>query len=537
MRHVIGRDDKIVSKLNVSSSKPDNPQSLDGDATPSGHSSFVEYEHGTFTAESLREILPAAKFFCDGELSFHSIASDVLTAKEGQLVAYRIGDCEPTKFIADALSRGVAGILTEQLLPCPLAQCIVGDVDLAIAKIDSAQFRHPDRQLLTIGVVGSAGKTTTALLISSLLRTSGIRSAFSTDLGDSDGLVQSTPDNAINKPSQLVQWLGEAVDANCQASIIEISESRARAGIYDAIQFDVLVVTGAKSKSTDFGPMSLQCALDRLADDGVVVASADDAPVIEAIEEHDARLITYGIHQQADVTAKIIEESGGMTTLAVAHASTTAVMESRLCGGAMAGNHAAAAAVGILLDHPLHQAVEVLGRLQDVPARQQRLASFQHADVVIDAGGDPQRVSETLQTMRRMKGAGRLWCVLAIDPSDSDERLADYGHCIERFADQSIVTCRDEGKSHFLRDSHAILDGVQKLASMRLSADHQRAVRWAIASAKPDDTVVIIGGITRSDAQHQRTEINSIVDWVESERKGQEPNDDDSEPRILSIFG
>ena len=485
---------------------------------------------------SLRELLPTARFFGENGLTFDSIASDPTTARQGQLVVYRIGESEPTKFIADALARGVAGILTEQLLPCPLPQCIVGDIELAVAKIDAEQLRRPDQRLLTIGIVGSAGKTTTALLVSSLFRSCGIRTSYSTDLGDSDGLIQSTPNSSIDKPSSMIRWLGEVVDANCQSSIIELSDSRVRAGVYDAIEFDILIVTGSKQKSNDYGPLALQCGLDRLTDDGVVIASADDEQTIEEIEERGARLITYGVHRRADVTAKIIEESGGMTTLAIGHGDTTAVMESRLCGGAMAANHAAATAVGILIAQPLHQIVEVLGRLQDVPARQQRLDSFQQANVVIDAGGDPQRVGETLQTMRRMKEQGRLWCVLAIEPSDSDDRLADYGHCIERFADQSIVTCRDEGKTHFLRDSHAILDGVQKLASMRLSADHQRAVRWAITSAKPADTVVIIGGITRSDAHSQRTEIDKIVGWVESERKKLESNDDDSGPRTLSIF-
>ncbi len=527
MRHAIGHDETLVSKLNVSSS-----QHADA-GTCSAQVSSDSPNHDV-ASESLRGLLPNARFFGDSDFGFESIASSASTAQEGQLVVYRIGENEPTEFIAQVLARGVSGILTEQLLPCPLPQCIVGDVDLAMAKITSEQLHRPDQQLLTIGVIGSAGKTTTALLVSSLFRSSGIRTAYHTDLGDCDGLVQSTPSEPVNNATSLVQWIGEAVDAQCQATIIEMSDQNVRAGVYDAIEFDVLIVTGGRSKTKDYGPLALQCGLERLADDGVVIASADDLRAIEEIEEHDARLVTYGVHRRGDVTAKIIEESGGMATLAVSHGDTTAVMESRLCGGAMAANLAAATAVGILIAKPIHEVVETLGRLQDVPARQQRLDCYEHANVVIDAGGSPDRVTETLQTLRRMKGQGRLWCVLAIDPNDTDEQLADYGHCIERFADQSIVTCRFEGKKHFLSDSHAILDGVQKLSSMRLSADHQRAVHWAVSSAKADDTIVIIGGITRSNAQAQRTEIDKIVSWVEGERK--ELATDDDEPRILSIF-
>ena len=533
MRHAIGYDETLVSKLGVASGRSADANA--SSATLAGESQAGDdVEH--LPSISLSSLLPQARFYGGDDLEFQSIASSPHVTRQGQLVVYRLGQHEPTEFIAHALSRGAAGILTEQLLPCPLPQCIVGDVDLAMATIAAEQLQRPDRKLLTVGVIGSAGKTTTALLVSSLFRSVGIRTAYQTDLGECDGLVQSTPNVGLENATDLIRWIGEAADAQCQASLIEMSHESVRAGVFDAIEFDVLIVTGGRVKSHDYGPMAIQCGLDRLTDDGIVIAPADDVRIIEEIREHGARLITYGVHRRGDVTARIIEESGGMTTLAVSHGDTTAVMESRLCGGAMAANHAAAAALGILIARPLHEVVETLGRLQDVPARQQRLDSCQHASVVIDAGGCPERVSETLQTMRRMKGPGRLWCVLAIQPSESDRQLADYGHCLERFSDQSIVTCRDEAKTQFLSDSHAILDGVQKLAVMRLSADHQRAVRWAICSAKPADTVVIIGGITRSSPLAQRTEIDRIQSWVESERKSLSADDDDSEPRMLSIF-
>jgi len=537
MRHAIGRNDSLVSKLKNAVAHSSDPLATDEVSTLATFTKSPQASQSDgLSAASLRQLLPTAKFFGCDDLHLAPIANSPATAVEGELVLYRVGECEPTQFIATALSRGAAGILTEQLLPCPLPQCIVGDVDLALATIAAEQQGRPDQKLLTIGVMGSAGKTTTALLIASLFRSSGFRTAYQTDLGQSDGVLQSAGHEVIAKPAAVIEWLGEAVDANCQAAIFEVSDDAIRAGVFDAIEFDLLVVTGADSQSRDYGPHALQCGLDRLASSGIVIASADDRRVLDVVAEHQARLLTFGLQRPGDVRVRIIEESGGMTTFAVSHAAITAVMESRLCGGMMAANHAAATAVGILIDLPLHDIAEVLGRVQDIPARQQRLECYPHATVVIDAGGNSQRVAETLQTMRRMKGAGRLWCVLTIDTDDDDQRLADYGNCLERFADHAIVTCREEGKAKFLRDSHAILDGVQKLAAMRLSADRQRAIRWAIASAKPQDTIVMIGGITRKNAHQQRSEIEQIVRWVESERSAAAVDDEDSQPKIFSIF-
>ena len=79
---------------------------------------------------------------------------------------------------------------------------------------------------------------------------------------------------------ELVHWLAEAKDSQCKAAVIEMSETEARHGNYDAIQFDIIVICAEQQPvQTTIGPSGLQCSLERLADDGVVIASADEPSV------------------------------------------------------------------------------------------------------------------------------------------------------------------------------------------------------------------------------------------------------------------
>lgn len=479
---------------------------------------------------SLREILPTSRFFSGDDVRFATIADSAATAEPGELVIYRIGQDCPSKLIADAMARGAAGILTEQVLPCPLPQCIVGDIELAMASITAESLGHPDRKMLTVGVVGSAGKTTTALLVSSLLRASGNRTAYQTDLGESDGIVQSTSVASLPAGAPLVEWLSEAHDSQCNVAIVEITEHEARHGHYDAIEFDMLVLTGSATCSGDYGPSGLQCVLERLTHDGVIIAPVDDDKAIRAAREFGASVVTYGVRKSADVTAKIIDQSGGMTTLLVTHYDTTAVMETSLCGVGMAANHAAAITVGLITAQPLNEVVEKLSQLRSIPGRGQRLESFPHAAVVLDAGGSPDRIATTLRTYRSMKSNGRLWCVLAVDGNDKPELLARYGNLIERFADNAIVTAVSEEKSSFLKASHAILDGVEKCAAFRLVANRRRAVEWAISESGPNDTILFISNEKNQTAHAQRSDLERISRWVDAAR---EPND---EPIKLKVF-
>lgn len=503
--NVFGHDADSQAELDLHTTCDDK---LDSDASATDHA-------------CLKAILPTARFFGGDDVEFSAVAATPNTANEGELVVYRIGEADPSVLIADALARGAAGILTEQILPCPLPQCIVGDVESALAAITAQQLDHPDRKLLTVGVVGSAGKTSTALLLSHLLRSFGMRTAFQTDLGESDGVVQSANSDGIPSGTRLVEFLSDAVDGQCQATVIELSDEEARHGYYAAVEFDLLIVTGSTVASEDFGPSGLQCALEQLTEDGVVVAPADDEKAMQLIVESDANIVSYGIRKPADLSAKIIDQSSGMTTLLVTYQDITAVMETSLCGAGMAANHAATILTGLLMAQPLPEVVEKVSQLRTIPGRGQQLNDFQHADVILDVGGSPDRVATTLRTLRSNKGSGRLWCVLSIDGKADPTSLANYGTHLERFADNPVITAMPDKKPEFLSGTHGILDGVQKCAAFRLVADRQRAIEWALNEAKPNDTVLIVTSQSKQPARTQREELQQLEINIETIRAKQ----------------
>ncbi|KAA1261771.1 MurE-like ligase [Rubripirellula obstinata] len=487
------------------------------DATRTGITSTSEAP-----TQSLRGILAGARFHAGSDVEFVSVAESSKTAMPGDLVVYRIGQDDPMRIVADALSRGASGILTEQVLPCPLPQCIVGDIELAMADINSALLNNPDQKLLTIGVVGSAGKTTTSLLISTLFRAKNIRTAYQTDLGSSDGVVQTTQTEKMHSASSLVDWVGEAVDCDSQIAIIEMVDTDLRQGRYDCIGFDLLVVTGSTIASQDFGPSALSCALETLNPNGVVIAPADDNKAMQIIQEAGVRQVSYGVRGSADVTAKIIDQSCGMTTLLVTHDDSTAVMETPLCGGAMAANQAAAVTVGLLTDFELPEIASHLGSLRSVPGRGQTLSRYGHASVMIDVAGSAERCATAMRTARSMKASGRLWCIAAISNEEDPTSLARLGNLLERFADHAIVTSFPEQKKSFLAASHAVLDGVEKCAAMRMVTDQTKAIQWAMAHAKPSDTILVMTNQSATNAHQSRKEIEAIETLVEKVRDEQE---------------
>ncbi len=72
---------------------------------------------------------------------------------------------------------------------------------------------------------------------------------------------------------------------------------------------------------------------------------------------------------------------------------------------------------------------------------------------------------------------------------------------------------------------------------MRLVANRQRAVRWAVAEAKPADTILILGGVDGQNAQQQRTKIEQAKQWIESERANADSEASDVKPELKLFKG
>ena len=126
---------------------------------------------------SLRRLLPEAQFVGSVDWKVFGCTDDHRRLEPGQVfVAAR--EARPGYdghlFVREALERGAAGVVVER--PCPEAgrlQVIVPNATAAHARICQALAGDPSRQLVTMGVTGSFGKTITSLMVRSIIETAG----------------------------------------------------------------------------------------------------------------------------------------------------------------------------------------------------------------------------------------------------------------------------------------------------------------------------------------------------------------------------
>ncbi len=128
-------------------------------------------------------------------------------------------------------------------LPKDALQYQVTDTRAALADCAAEFYGHPEQQMRLIGLTGTKGKTTTALLIRSLLEDAGIPTGYigtnGVDYKDfHHQTVNSTPESV-----EIYRYLRYMLDEGVQACVLEVSSQALWMERTRGLQFDTVLFT------------------------------------------------------------------------------------------------------------------------------------------------------------------------------------------------------------------------------------------------------------------------------------------------------
>src|SRR5262245_35679075 len=128
--------------------------------------------HQTHTCASpvwLRQLLPQARMLAGEDIRATSCSADWRACQPGDVFfAVMTADEDGHEHVSEAIARGAKAVVAERLLPVEVPQLLVRDSRAAFARTCQALAGDPTRQLTTIGITGTAGKTATAMLMASV---------------------------------------------------------------------------------------------------------------------------------------------------------------------------------------------------------------------------------------------------------------------------------------------------------------------------------------------------------------------------------
>ncbi len=147
-------------------------------------------------------------------------------------------------FAAAAYRAGCRFFVVEHAVDLPedALRITVPNARAALADCAAAFYEHPEQKIRLVGLTGTKGKTTTALLIRSMLCAAGIPTGYigtnGVDFADRhDDTVNSTPESL-----DIYRYLGLMVEAGMQVCVLEVSSQalwmqRIRGLVFDTTLF------------------------------------------------------------------------------------------------------------------------------------------------------------------------------------------------------------------------------------------------------------------------------------------------------------
>ena len=461
------------------------------------------------------------------------ITSDSRAVVPGDAFAAYPGETRDGRaFIPEAMRRGAGGVLWEaEGFTWPAAwdtpNAGVANLKQELGFIADHLHGHPSRQLWTVGVTGTNGKTSCAHWIAQALTALGRGAAVAGTLGNGmvgtvEPALNTTPDAAA------LHWmLRRWKDAGAQAVAMEVSSHGLLQGRVNGVEFDVALFTNLTRDHLDYhGTMdaygAAKARLFAWPSLKTAVINAEDAfgqQLIATCRGRGQSVLTYGRHT-GDITTRNL----GLGIDGIAAAVVTPWGKAELASGLLGSFNVSnlLGVLGVLLasDVPLDQAMTQLARLEPVAGRMQKVGGGGRPLVVVDYAHTPDALEQVLGALRPVAASrnGRLVVVFGCGGDRDPGKRPQMGAIASRLADKVVLTS-DNPRGE---DPSAIIEQVaagtlEAKARIERIAARDAAIAGAIAEATEDDTILVAGkgheayqeiaGVRQpfSDLDHART--------------------------------
>lgn len=427
------------------------------------------------------------------EKTVTGISVDSRTTSSGDLFIALDGREDGARYAAEAVSRGAVAVVSEKAL-LGLPNILVEDTRLEYARLSAAFYGNPSERLKMIAVVGTNGKTTTAVLIYRLLRSLGKRAAVIGTLGTEIDGVKYDTDLTTPDPDELHRVLKLALDAGVEYVIMEVSAHAIYYKKIFGIRFALAVFTNFSHDHLDFfGDMNTYREVKKsfFTDYEIdyVLTNNDDSLGREIASIDSKTVLTYAFDSPADAFG-IDLGTRRSVRYTVNVFDKIGVIKTGLFGRFNAYNSLAAVTAACILGLPFEDVVCAIREISPVDGRYNVINGAK--TVIIDYAHTPDGLENILREAKA-QSKGKVISVFGCGGNRDKDKRKIMGKISSRLSDLTIVTT-DNSR---LEDPYEIMDeiasGIDDGKDYFIIRNREDAIFYALSYAGRDDVVVLAG--------------------------------------------
>ncbi|WMJ88491.1 UDP-N-acetylmuramoyl-L-alanyl-D-glutamate--2,6-diaminopimelate ligase [Anaerocolumna sp. MB42-C2] len=406
------------------------------------------------------------------------------------------------EFIPEVIKQGATAVVVEKEVSVPeeITVIRVTDTRLVLAQMSAAYFGYPAKQLKTIGITGTKGKTTTTYMVRSILEGAGIKTGL---IGTIEAIIgdEVMPANNTTPESYVVQeYFRKMADAGCTCVVMEVSSQGLMLNRVAGFTFDFGIFTNIEpdhigpNEHKDFEEyMFCKGLLFKNCKVGIV--NMDDNHVWKVLEGHTCLLETYGLSANADLRAADIDLHSMGGSLGVKYRAEGLMnfeVKMNVPGRFSVYNSLTAIAICRHFEIPAEIIQKAL-RVVKVKGRVEPITISDNFTLMIDYAHNAMSLESLLTTLKEYNPK-RLVCLFGCGGNRSKLRRYEMGEISSKLADLTVVTSdnpRNEEPQDIIDD---IITGVKKGPGNYISIiDRKEAIRYCIQNAQTGDVIILAG--------------------------------------------
>lgn len=454
----------------------------------------------------LREILKDVDYKLvqgDLELEIKDIAYDSRKVKEGvAFVALKGFRVDGHDYIDKAIELGskVLIVCDDVNVSSDVTVVKLEDTRVDLSKISRTLFGYPDKEIKTIAITGTKGKTTTSSMIKKILDDSGNSCGLIGTMGVfyKDKFYHTV--NTSPEAYDVFKYMREMLDNGVNYLVMEISSQSLKLKRWSNVIFDYAVFTNLSldhvgEDEHDSFEDYMYCKSLLFKQSRVGIFNVDSEYYDYMTSDASCDIYSFGYNDKADyklVSTKNILSSGFMGIEMVISGKVEDKFRVSIPGDFTAYNTIACISVCNMLGIDMNivkkslEDIFVKGRLEPV-----RISN--KFSMLIDYAYQGIAMENVLSTIK-LTNPKRIVNVFGCGGNRSRQRRFDCGEVSGKYADLSILTAdnpRYENNDDIIKD---ILVGMEKTdGEYVIVPDRRDAIRYSIENAKEGDVILILG--------------------------------------------
>ena len=416
------------------------------------------------------------------DVEVHGLSYDSRLTTSGDLFFCFQGEKNDSHdFVYDAIKGGASALVVERKIDIDFPQVISSSSRKMMSEIAEIFYEFPSREITTVGVTGTNGKTTTVNILSAIAKAAGEKTET---IGTLTG--QLTTPEAPDLQRQIRDSIGNGVSfLAMEVSSHALLQNRISRMTYDAAIFTNLSLDHLdyhgdmesyyKAKSSLFSPTHSKLA----------VINADNQFGKRLMNEVEIPQVSFSLND-----VDIVERTLIKTTFRW----KGKIIELKLPGVFNLENALAAAVTAEALGFNREVIAKGLESAKGTPGRFELLThSDEEPYIIVDYCHTPDGLEKILLSINELLPGARTHIVFGCGGDRDTSKRAQMGMISENHATNVYLTSDNPRSENQMAIINDILAGIHDTEPVYVNPDRREAIFHAVTTANQDDVVLIAG--------------------------------------------